>query len=188
MWKCGSPKTPSAKGSRVPPCPALTSPPPFLLGFFFVPRFLSRVSASTKSGESLINDCMRSTTAMEVIPLGFATAKRPLRGIVGLRTLGIWRIEIVAADGRWKCGSSTISEFVPRFHTRPSDSNTLLVLDSSLAYFPEEWRSLRLHPRRPRRSHRRSTSRASGRRLLPVLSPFPRLESTVQRSTKLLPR
>ena len=75
-----SPRTPSASGSSVPPCPTFTLS---LRATLFLPAFFSSFSFSTKRRELQTSFFNWSTTCIDVGPDGFITPKRPDRGSEG---------------------------------------------------------------------------------------------------------
>ena len=93
-----------ANGSRVPPCPIFTIS--LLLfhflrfGFPFFPSFwATSFSCSTNKGEVLIRFFMSLIMAIDVGPVGFATAKRPESGEGGRVSLGIGVLAVAGAGG-----------------------------------------------------------------------------------------
>jgi len=73
-------RTPSARGSSVPPCPTLTLS---LRTFLLLPAVFSSFSFSTKRRELQTSFFNWSTTCIDVGPDGFITPKRPDRGSEG---------------------------------------------------------------------------------------------------------
>src|SRR5260221_2112480 len=67
-----SPRTPSASGSSVPPCPTFTLP---LRAALFLPTVFSSFSFSTKRRELQTSFFNWSTTCIDVGPDGFITPK-----------------------------------------------------------------------------------------------------------------
>jgi hypothetical protein len=72
-----SPRTPSARGSSVPPCPTFTLS---LRALFFLPAVFPSFSSSTKRREWQTSFFNWSTTCMDVGPDGFTMPKSPDRG------------------------------------------------------------------------------------------------------------
>ena len=71
-----SPRTPSARGSSVPPCPTFT----LSRRAFFLPAVFPIFSSLTKRRELQTSFFNWSTTCMDVGPDGFITPKRPDNG------------------------------------------------------------------------------------------------------------